>query len=80
LGIRIFILIPLKRKIIIDSHWFIKDEGAIDWWERFSTSIGQRSKLKEGSWKGIKEKKIILCFGGKKRKNWRCEKDISFEV
>jgi hypothetical protein len=38
----------LERKIILNFHWFMRDEGAIDWWEGFPTSIGQRSKLKEG--------------------------------
>jgi hypothetical protein len=41
LGIRIFILISIGEKTIIDSHWFMKDEGAIDWREGFPTSIGQ---------------------------------------
>jgi hypothetical protein len=52
LGIRILILISIGKKIIFDSHWFIKDEGAIDWWEGFPTSIGQGSKLKEGVLEG----------------------------
>jgi hypothetical protein len=67
----------LKRKIILDSHWFMKDEGAIDWWERFPTSIGQGNKLKEGSWRGTKEERSILFFGGKTKEKWRCEKEIS---
>jgi hypothetical protein len=58
----------LERKIILDSHWFMKDEGAIDWWERFPTSIGQGSKVKEGSWRGTKEDGSILFFWGGKQK------------
>ncbi len=30
LGIRILILISIGEKIILNSHWFMKDEGAID--------------------------------------------------
>ncbi len=58
---------PLERKIIFDSHWFMKDEGAIDWWEGFPTSIGQGNKLKEGSWKGTKGKEEYLVFWGKEK-------------
>jgi hypothetical protein len=48
LGIRIFILNSIGEQIIIDSHWFMKDEEAIDWRERFSiTSIG-RGKQTQG--------------------------------
>jgi hypothetical protein len=30
LGIRIFILNSIGKKIILDSHWFMKDEEVID--------------------------------------------------
>ncbi len=44
----------------------MKDEGTIDWWEGFPTSIGQGSKLKEGGLGGVpRGKKSILCFGEK---------------
>jgi hypothetical protein len=58
----------LEKKIILDSHWFMKDERAIDWWEGFVTSIGQGSKLKEGSWRGTKGKRSILFFGKRQRR------------
>ncbi len=35
LGIRIFILNSIGEKVILDSQWFMKDEGAIDSRERF---------------------------------------------
>jgi hypothetical protein len=35
LGIRIFILNSIGEKIILDLHWFMKDEEAIDWSEGF---------------------------------------------
>jgi hypothetical protein len=55
----------------------MKDEGAIDWWwEGFSTSIGQGSKLKEGSWKGTKEKEEYLVFWGKEKEKNRSVRKI----
>jgi hypothetical protein len=35
LGIRILIQNSIGEKIILDSHWFMKDEEAIDWREGF---------------------------------------------
>ncbi len=35
LGIRILILNFIGEKIILDFHWFMKDEEAIDWREEF---------------------------------------------
>jgi hypothetical protein len=35
LSIRILILNSIGEKIILDSHWFMKDEEAIDWKEGF---------------------------------------------
>jgi hypothetical protein len=35
LGIRILILNYIRRQILIDFHWFLKDEEAMDWRERF---------------------------------------------
>ncbi len=55
----------------------MKDEGAIDWWEGFSTSIGQESKLKEGVLEGYQERRGISFFLGEKKEKWRCEKKIS---
>jgi hypothetical protein len=48
LGIRILILISIGEKTILDSHWFMKDEGPIDWRERFPTSIGQGEQSQGG--------------------------------
>jgi hypothetical protein len=55
----------------------MKDEGAIDWWEGFPTSIGQESKLKEGVLKGYQERKGVSCFfwGGNKGEMEVCERE-----
>jgi hypothetical protein len=50
LGIRIFILKSIGRKITFDSHWFFKDEEAMDWREGFlQLPLDKENKLKEGS-------------------------------
>jgi hypothetical protein len=54
----------------------MKDEGAIDWWEGFSTSIGQGSKLKEGSWRGTKGEEEYLVFWGKTKEKNGSERKI----
>jgi hypothetical protein len=57
LGIRILILNSIREKIILDSHWFVKDEEAIDWREGFpnfhwtrrtSSSRGHGRLIKKG--------------------------------
>jgi hypothetical protein len=56
----------------------MRDEGAIDSWEGFPTSIGQGSKLKEGPWRGTKEKKEYFVFWEKtKEKNGSVRKRFS---
>jgi hypothetical protein len=51
LGIRILILNSIGEQIILDSHWFIKDEKAIDWREGFpQLPLDEKNKFKEGSW------------------------------
>jgi hypothetical protein len=54
----------------------MKDEGAIDWWQEFPTSIGQGSKLKEGSWRGTKEDRSIFFFGENKGENGGVRKKL----
>jgi len=48
LGIRILILTSIGGQIILNSHWFLKDEEAMDWRERFpQLSLDKENKLKE---------------------------------
>jgi hypothetical protein len=50
LGIRILILNSIGRQIIFDSHWFLKDEEAMDYRGRFpQLPLDKENKLKEGS-------------------------------
>jgi len=49
LGIKIFILNSIGGQIIFDSHWFLKDEEAMDWREGFQQlPLDKKNKLKEG--------------------------------
>ncbi len=73
MGIKIFILNSIGGQITIDSHWFMKDEEAIDWREGFSTtSIGQGKKAQGRIMESLGEKSfLVFCvFIGKgKRMN-----------
>jgi hypothetical protein len=74
LGIRIFILISIGEKIIFDSHWFMKDEGAIDWEEGFPTSIGQGEQSQGRVLEVYEGREGYLVFCGRKmrrRKIWK---------
>jgi hypothetical protein len=49
LGIRILIINSIGRQIILDSHWFLKDEEAMDWREGFpQLPLENENKFKEG--------------------------------
>jgi hypothetical protein len=49
LGTKNFILNSIGRQVIFNSHWFMKDEEAIDWRERFSQfPLNKENKFKEG--------------------------------
>jgi hypothetical protein len=50
LGIRIFILKSIRWQIIFNSHWFLKDEEAMDWKGGFpQLPWDKKSQMKEGS-------------------------------
>jgi hypothetical protein len=68
LGIRILILISIGEKTILNSHSFMKDEGAIDWKEGFQLPLDKVNNLKEGSWRRTEEREEYLVFCGKERR------------
>jgi hypothetical protein len=48
LGIKIIILNSIGRQIILNSHWFLKDEEAVDWKEGFpQLPLDKKNKIKE---------------------------------
>jgi hypothetical protein len=66
---KILILNFIGGQIIVNFHWFIKDERAIDWRERFpQIPLDKENKLKEGSWevwvKGIFLSCVFFGRGG----------------
>jgi hypothetical protein len=49
LGTRILLLNSIGRQIILNSHWFLKDEEAMNWRGRFpQLPLDKENKLKEG--------------------------------
>jgi len=63
LGTRILILNSIGGKINLDSHYFMKDDEAINWRERFShLPLDKENKLKEGSWKAWVGRVFILSY------------------
>ncbi len=58
LGIRIFILNSIGGKIILDSHWFLKDER-----DKFSQlTLDKENKFKEGSGKAWQQEFVEVFF------------------
>jgi len=50
LGIIILILKSIGGQIILKSHWFLKNEEAMDWKEKFpQLPLDNENKLREGS-------------------------------
>jgi hypothetical protein len=76
LGIRIFILNSIGDKIILDSHWFMKDEEAIDWKEGFLNFHWTRRKSSRRGHGRFTKRRVVYCvfFPGKKEEN-ECEKE-----
>jgi hypothetical protein len=70
LGRRIFILNSIGEKIILDFHWFMKYEGAIDWREGFPNFYWtRRTSSRRGHGSLLRREINILYFrGGKRRK------------
>jgi hypothetical protein len=69
LGTRILILVPIGEKIILDSHWFMKDEGAIDWRKGFPNFHWTRRASSRRVLGGVpRRERNGVFFGGKKKK------------
>jgi hypothetical protein len=58
----------------------MKDEGAIDWREGFSTSIGQGEQSQGGVLEAYRKKRIISCVLWRKGKEGKYGKEISSYV
>ncbi len=59
LGIRILILKSIGGQIILNSHWFLKDEEAMDWREGFpQLPLDKITSLRKGLEK-LREKEFL---------------------
>ncbi len=83
LGIRILILISIGEKTILDFHWFMNDEGAIDWREGFPTSIGQGEQSQGGVLEAYRRERGVSCVLWKerrRRKVWKRDKFLCGKI
>jgi hypothetical protein len=71
LGIRILILNSIGKEIIFDSHWFMKDEKAINWREGFPNfHWTRRTSSRRGHGKLTKQGSgSCVFFPGKREEN-----------
>jgi hypothetical protein len=70
LGLGILILNPIGKKN--HSHWFMKDEEAIDWRKRFPTfHWTRRTSSRRGDRKLTKRNDIMCVFFGRRRRRRR---------
>jgi hypothetical protein len=68
LGIRIIILNSIGEKIILDFHWFMKDEEAIDWREGFQYFHWTRGTSLRRGQRGLPRKRNVCAFFGTRRR------------
>jgi hypothetical protein len=68
LGIKILILNSIGEKIIFDSHWFMKDEEAINWKEGFPNFHWTRRTSSRRGHERLTKRGVVSCvfFLGKK--------------
>ncbi len=81
LGPRILILKSIRGQIILNSHWLLKDEEAINWkggFRNFHWTRGINSRKRYGGL--LSEKGSLLGRGKGKGKEGMCEKKISSYV
>jgi hypothetical protein len=69
LGIIILILKSIGRQIILNSHWFLKDEKAIDWREGFPNFHWTRRIRSRKGHGRLTKRKVVFCvlFAREKR-------------
>jgi len=72
LGPKILILKSIGGQIILNCHWFLKDEEAIDWrggFQSFHWTRGTSSRKGHGSLPG---EKGVSCIGGRGKEKNEC--------
>jgi hypothetical protein len=72
LGLRILIQKLIRRQIILNSHWLLKDEEAIDWRGRFPSFHWIRgTSSRKGHGRLIKWVDGVCFFGPKEERRRR---------
>ncbi len=80
LGLKILILKSIRGQIILNSHWLLKDEEAIDWREGFWSLKGSRGTNSRKVKEAYQGERSMLCGGKEKGEEWMCEQKISSYV
>ncbi len=79
LGPRILILKSIGRQIILNSHWLLKDEKAIDWrggFQNFHWARGTSSRKGHG---GLPREREVSWVGKRCCSRERCVQELSME-
>jgi hypothetical protein len=75
LGIRILILNSIGEKIILDSHWFMKDEEAIDWREGFQYFHWTRGTSSRRGQGGLPRRRSLCGFFWRTKEENECGRE-----
>jgi hypothetical protein len=72
LGPRILILKSIGRQIILNSHWLLKDEGAIDWREGFRSFHWTKETSSRKGHGSLPKKRRVSCVGKRGKEENEC--------
>ncbi len=75
LGPRILILKSIGGQIILNSHWLLKDEEAIDWKERFRSSHWTRGTSLRKDHGSLPRERGVSCVKGKGKEENECVRE-----
>jgi hypothetical protein len=76
LGPRILILKSFRRQIILNFHWLLKDEKAIDWKGRFRSFHWTRGTISKKGHGGLPREREVSCVGGRGKEVNECVRRI----
>jgi hypothetical protein len=76
LGPRILILKSIGGQIILNSHWLLKDEGAIDWREGFRSFHLAREISSRKGHGGLPNERGVSCVGRREKEENECVRKI----
>jgi hypothetical protein len=76
LGPRILILKSIGGQIILNSHWLLKDGGAIDWREGFRNFHWTRGTSSRKGHGGLPKEKGVSCVEKRGKEENECVRKI----